>query len=121
MDQADFYDHEIAAIGKTWAELQTKWSRKQNTKSNLQEFAKEAHAAFTKLGFIANIRWENNLVIDPHTMQPHPIEIEIMGRVPGGEFKEDGVELHDHELHRHEVLKANTRNEKFLGQKEKLN
>ncbi len=119
MDQADLYDHEVAEIGKIWHELQTKWSHKTNTKANLQEFAKEAHGVFLKAGFVVNIAWEHNLVVNPVTMEPYPIEVEVMGRVPGNEHTEDGVELHDHELHRWQVLNANQRGEKFYGQKEK--
>ena len=117
MDSADLYDHEVAAIGRVWTELSGKWSRKPNSRANLQEFAKEAHDSFLKLGFVVNVMWENNLMINPETMQPFPIEIEVMGRVPGIEYTEDGVALHDHERHRDQVIKSKERGEKFLGQK----
>jgi hypothetical protein len=119
MDQADLYDHEVAKIGQAWVALQQKWSTKANTKHNLQEFAKEANDMFVRMGFVVQIKWENNLIIDPTTMQPHPIEIEVMGRVPGGEFQEEGFDMHDHEKHRWEILAANMRGEDFYGQREK--
>lgn len=122
MDIADLYDHEIAAIGPTWQKLMTRFSRLPNTRANLQELAKVANDEFLKLGFVVNVRWENNLMVDPNTMQPYPIEIEFVGRVPGGtglgELVE-GYELMDHERKRDEVLKSKDRGEAFLGQKER--
>lgn len=120
IDQADLYDHEIVAIGKVWQALSTKWSRKPNTKSNLQEFAKEANNAFIELGFVVNVMWENNLIINPATMQPYPIEIEVMGRTPGGsglgEMK-DGFELMDHERKRDQVIKSIEQGKDFYDKK----
>lgn len=124
MDQADLYDHEIAKIAPVWQQLNEKWARRPNTKANLQEFAKEASEAFLKLGFVVNIMWENNLIVNPATMQPYPIEIEFLGRVPGGSGlgeMVDGHELFDHERKRDEVLRANERGEAYLGQKERAN
>lgn len=117
MDQSDLYDHEIKQIGIVWYDLQKKWSHKPNTRDNLQEFAKEANDVFLKMGFVVNVRWENNLVINPQTMNPYPIEIEFIGRAPGTMYTEDGVELFDHELKRAEVIKATQGGEKFLGEK----
>lgn len=122
MDQADLYDSEIRRIGPVWQALNQKWASRPNTKSNLQEFAKEATEAFLKLGFVVNIRWENNLIVDPKTMKPYPIEIEFLGRVPGGSGlgeMVEGHELMDHERKRDEVLRANERGEAYLGQKER--
>lgn len=122
MDQSDLYDHEIAKIGPVWQALMQKWSRRPNTRANLQELAKEATDAFLKLGFVVNVRWENNLIVDPTTMQPYPIEIEFLGRVPGGSGLGEmsgGHELMDHERKRDEVLRANERGEAYLGQKER--
>jgi hypothetical protein len=116
IDQADLYDHEIVSIGKVWQALNAKWGPKPNTRGNLQEFAKEANAAFLDLGFVVNVMWENNLMIDPRTMQPFPIEIEILGRVPGGSGlgeQKDGFELMDHERKRDQVLKSIERGEKY--------
>jgi len=121
LDQSDLYDHEIVAIGEVWKKLMADWARKPNTKSNLQEFAKVANGEFLKLGFVVNVMWENNLIIDPSTMQPYPITIEIMGRTPGGsglgEMVDLGdgrkVELKDHERQRDQVLKSIERNEDF--------
>jgi hypothetical protein len=125
IDQADLYDHEIVAIGKVWQYLMDKWARKPNTKTNLQEFAKDANDCFLKLGFVVNVMWENNLIINPATMQPYPIEIEVMGRVPGGSglgemvVMPDGtkVELMDHERKRDQVLKSRERGEDFHDKK----
>ena len=119
MDQSDLQDHEVAQIGQAWLALQKKWSSRPNTKTNLQEFAKEANDMFVRLGFVVNIKWENNLIVNPQTMEPYPIEIEVMGRVPGSVFQEEGFDMMDHERKRWEILEANKRNEKFLGQKEK--
>lgn len=116
LDQADLYDHEIVAIGRVWQALQGKWGRKPNTKHNLQEFAKEANDAFLQLGFVVNVMWENNLIINPATMQPYPIEIEVMGRVPGGSGlgeMDSGFELMDHERKRDQVIKSIERNEQY--------
>jgi hypothetical protein len=118
MDQADLYDYEVAKISSAWVALQQKWSSKANTKHNLQEFAKEANDMFVRMGFVVNIQWENTLIIDPSTMSPYPITIEIMGRVPGTEFQEEGLDMHDHDYKKWEVLNANTRGEKYHGQKE---
>lgn len=121
IDQADLYDHEIVAIGKVWQYLMDKWARKPNTKTNLQEFAKDANDCFLKLGFVVNVMWENNLIINPATMQPYPIEIEVMGRSGASGLGEivEGHELMDHERKRREVLDANVRGEAYRGQKEK--
>lgn len=115
MDIADLYDYEIETIGIAWRDLMQKWSHRPNTKNNLQELAKDANDTFLKLGFVVNVRWENNLVINPNTMEPYPIEIEVLGRVPGTEDS-DG---YDHERKRHEVLRSKERGEDFYGQKEK--
>lgn len=120
LDQADLYDHEIVAIGKVWERLMRDWARKPNTKSNLQEFAKVANDEFLKLGFVVNVMWENNLIIDPNTMQPYPITIEVMGRTPGGSGLGEmvqGFELMDHERKRDQVLKSIERGEDFHGKK----
>lgn len=118
MDMADLYDEDIKAIGEIWKGLNDEWSRKPNTKANLQEFAKVGHERFLKAGFVVNIMWENTLIVNPATMQLYPIEIEVLGRA-GKSYGEivDGFELMDHERKRDEVLKANERGEKFLGQK----
>ena len=124
VDASDLYDHEIVAIYKKFYELQEKWRRKPNTRANLQEFAKECNGEFQKLGFVINVMWENNLIIDPKTMQPMPITIEVMGRTPGGsglgEMVDVGgqkVELMDHERKRDQVLKSKELNERFHGNK----
>lgn len=120
MDLADLYDHEVVAVGRLWKELMDRFARKPNTRANLQELAKVANDEFLKLGLVVNVRWENNLMVDPRTMQPYPIEIEVLGRVPGGtglgELVE-GHELMDHERKRFEVLRSVERNEEFYGDK----
>lgn len=121
IDQADLYDFEIKEIGKIWNELNRDWGHKPNTKKNLQEFANVAHNKFLEAGFVVNIMWENNLIINPVTMQPYPIEIEVMGRTGHSGLGEmvEGHELMDHERKRREVLDANVRGEAYRGQKEK--
>ena len=125
IDQSDLYDHEIVAIGKVWEKLMRDWARKPNTRANLQEFAKTANDEFLKLGFVVNVMWENNLIIDPSTMQPYPITIEVMGRAPGGsglgEMVDVGdgqkIELFDHERQRDQVLKSIEQNKDFYDKK----
>lgn len=125
IDQADLYDFEIKEIGKIWSQLNRDWGHKPNTKKNLQEFANVAHNKFLEAGFVVNVMWENNLIINPATMQPYPIEIEVMGRVPGGSglgemvVMPDGtkVELMDHERKRDQVLKSRERGEDFHDKK----
>lgn len=121
MDMADLYDYEIKQIGEIWGQLNQQWSHKANTRANLQEFAKSGNDAFLKAGFVVNIMWENTLIVNPNTMQPYPIEIEILGRAGTNTFneREAGFELMDHERKRDEVLKSKTRGEDFLGQKGK--
>jgi hypothetical protein len=125
VDEADLYDHEIVAIGRAWERLQKTWGHKPNTKANLQEFAKAANDEFLKLGFVVNVMWENNLIIDPSTMKPYPITIEVMGRVPGGSglgemVQVEGggkVELFDHERKRDQVLKSRERGTDYHDKK----
>lgn len=116
MDQSDLYDYEVATIGRILKELTSRWSRTTNTKQNLQEFAKAANDMFLRAGFIVNVQWENTLIAVPDVtsrsgFKPLPITIEVLGRVqPLDEF--------DHERKRREVLTANDRGEKYLGQKD---
>lgn len=114
-DIADLYDHEIARVGEIWKDLMSRFSRLANTRANLQQLAAVANDEFIKAGFVVNVRWENNLVIDPKTMQPYPIEIEILGRTPNAD--EDTIGF-DHERKRHEVLRSKERGESFYGQRE---
>ena len=123
IDASDLYDHEIVAIYQKFYEIQEKWMLKPNTRANLQEFAKECNGEFQKLGFVVNVMWENNLIVDPKTMKPMPITIEVMGRVTGGsglgEIVDLGdgkkVELFDHERKRAQVLKSIENKEDFHG------
>jgi hypothetical protein len=105
------YDWEIAKIGLIWNKLQQTWMHRPNSTSNLTEFARVAHDEFLRAGFVVNVMWENTLIIDPRTMAPMPITIEVMGRI--GEPDE-----FDHDRKRDEVLKANDRGEQFYGQKD---
>ena len=119
MDTSDLYDWEIKEIGVIWAQLQRDWGHKPNDKHTLQEFAKASNDAFLKAGFVVNVVWENTLVINPKTMQPYPIEIEVLGRAPGAKGVDDPTDGFDHERKRYEVLNANTRGERFFGEKER--
>jgi len=116
VDIADLYDWEIAKVGEIWKGLMDQFSRRPNTKANLQELATVAHDKFLEAGFIVNVRWELNLMVNPETMQPYPIEIEVMGRTPKAEMDTLGM---DHERKRHEVLRSKERGEEFYGQKGK--
>lgn len=112
MDQSDLHDYEIAQIAQIWQRLQSQFSRRVNSRQNLEEFARVAHDTFLRAGFVVNVQWENSLIINPMTMQPYPTTIEVMGRVA------EPKEGFDHERKRHEVLLSRDRNESFLGQKE---
>lgn len=121
-DIADLYDADIAQVGKVWRRLMDQFSRKPNTKANLQELARVAHEEFLKIGFVVNVVWENSLIVNPETMEAFPIEIEILGRVSGGSGLGEVVEGHelmDHERKRHEVLRSKERGEDYYGQKER--
>lgn len=126
MDGADLYDYEIAEIGRIWKELNQKWMAKQNTRSNLQEFAKDATDAFLQAGFVVNVQWENTLIMVPDIsapggMRPMPVTIEVLGRAPGIDRRSDmqqGHSLMDHEYKRAEVLQSLERGEAYLGQKD---
>lgn len=127
MDYADLYDHEIKQIGEIWKDLNKQWMAKQNTRANLQEFAKVATAKFLDAGFVVNVQWENTLIMVPDIsapggMRPMPVTIEVLGRAPGVDRRSERVEGHnlmDHEYKRHEVLRSVERGEDYLGQKGK--
>jgi len=117
MDIADLYDYEIAAIGPVWQSLMNEFSRKANTRANLEELAKRAHDEFVKIGLVVEVNTSPCLIVNPVTMETGSPEIVILGRVPGHEHPE-GM---DHEFKRHEVLRGNERGEKFHGQKGLVN
>lgn len=116
MDIADLYDYEIEIVGQVWKRLMDQFARKANTKDNLQELARVAHEEFLKAGFVVVVAWENTLIVDPKTMKPYPITIEVIGRVPGADEDKIGF---DHERKRHEVLRSKERGEAYYGQKER--
>lgn len=128
MDQADLYDYEIAEIAKIWKRLNAQWAHKQNTRANLEEFAKVANGEFLNAGFVVNVQWENTLIMVPDITAPggikaEPITIEVLGRAPGVDRrseKDQGHSLMDHEFKRDEVLKSKERGENYHGQKGKL-
>ncbi len=109
MDTSDLYDWEIQKISLIWMDLQRDWMKRPNTRQNLTQFAAVAHDEFLKAGFVVVVAWENTLMVNPTTMQPFPITIEVLGRIDSSEY--------DHERKQSEVIKANERGEKFLGQK----
>jgi len=117
MDFSELYDHEYAQVGKIWAALTQKYSRRTNSAHNLSELAREAKEEFFKVGLVVDVKWEQSLMINPNTMMAYPIELNVLGRVPGAHYEEEGTPMLDHEKKRDEVLKANARGEKFLGQK----
>ncbi|MEM3097555.1 MAG: hypothetical protein QXU32_02400 [Nitrososphaerales archaeon] len=116
MDIADLYDHEITKIGPIYRKLIQEFSRKPNTKKNLDELEKRAKEEFLKIGLIVEVNTAPALIIDPNTMRPGFPEIVIMGRVPGSPEEKYGF---DHELKRAEVLVSKERGEDFAGQKYK--
>jgi len=119
MDVADLYDHEIAKIGPIWRKLMDEFSRKSNTKENLNELARRATDEFMKAGLVIEVNVSPSLIFNPLTNQYGSPEIVILGRVPGSHFEEEGVPMLDHERKRDEVLKSRERGEDYLGQKGK--
>jgi len=118
MDIADLYDHEIAKIGPIWRKLMDEFSRKPNTRANLDELVRRATDEFLKIGLVVEVNVAPCLIFNPMTNSYNPPEIVIMGRVPGTHYEEEGVPLMDHEKKRWEVIKSRERGEDFLGQKE---
>jgi len=116
-DIADLYDHEIAAIGPIWNELMQEFSRKANTRQNLEELAKRATERFQKVGLVVEVNTSPCFIVDPVTMQTGSPEIVVLGRIPGL----DDAEGFDHEYKRHEVLRSKERGEKFHGQNSPVN
>lgn len=119
MDIADLYDHEIAKIGPIWRDLMTEFSRRANTRGNLEELAKRATERFQKIGLVVEVNTAPCMVYNPMTGATGSPEIVILGRIPGWQYEEEGVPLMDHEFKRHEVLTARDRGEDFMGQREK--
>ena len=117
MDISDLYDHEIAKIGPIWQRLMTEFSRKPSTRKNLDELSRRAADEFLKIGLVAQVDITPCIVVNPATMETGSPVIDIVGRVPGTHYAEDGAVLFDHERKRDEVLRSRERGEDFLGQK----
>lgn len=105
----DLYDWEMAHIEQVIApKLYMEFSRKRNTPKELEEFQKVAFDEFLKIGLVVEVNIAKAL------FDIGPPDIEIIRRVPGHSDNKYG---HDHEAHRVEVLKGNSRGEKYLGEK----
>lgn len=112
MDSADLYDHEIMKIGVIYRELMAKYARKHNTRMNIEEFVKEAHDKFLKIGLVTEIGTTEAL------LGIGPPSITVVARTPGSIEDTEG---YDHERKRHEVLDSKVRGERFRGEKETYN
>lgn len=107
--EVDLYDWEIAHIGQVINPVLAPFMRKANTIENLSEFTKVAFDEFLKIGLVVDINTNKAL------LGVGPPDIQITSRVPGHADNKYG---HDHEMHRTEVLKGNSRGEKYLGEKD---
>jgi hypothetical protein len=119
MDVNDLYDHEIARIGPVWQGLMREFSRRANTRANLEELQKRAAAEFLRIGLVVEVNTAPCMIANPVTMRTGPPEVVIIGRAPGIDHTEQGFGMFDHELKRHEVLTARDRGEDFMGQRDK--
>ena len=119
MDVNDLYDHEIARVGPVWQGLMREFSRRPNTRANLEELVKRASEEFLKIGLVVEVNTAPCMIMNPMTMQTGSPEVVIIGRAPGRDYVEDGFGMFDHELKRHEVLTARDRGEDFMGQRDK--
>lgn len=108
MDISDLQDDEIKDVYLYVQGLTQKWARKPSTQRNLEEMCKEAEAAMHKKGILIKMHLQDLLV------GGYPV-LEIIGKLDTHEAQYG----FDHEKKRHDVLKANERGEKFLGQKGK--
>jgi len=94
-----------------------KWSKRANTRANLEEMAKEAHDLFLRVNLIVEIDIFPCLIVDPWTQQSGEPVISILGHVEGTRTALDPSDGFDHERKRHDVLISKERNEEFRGQK----
>jgi hypothetical protein len=118
MDVTEVYDYEMKKIGEVWASLVAEFSKRPNTRANLEELSKRAAEAFQRIGFVVEVNTIPCLIADANGNTGAP-EIVLIGRVPGTHYQEDGVTMFDHELKRAEVLTARERGERFAGEKDK--
>lgn len=117
MDLADLYDYEIKQVAIVWKGLMDEFSKRSNTRKNLDELSKRASDEFLKIGLVVEVDTTPTLIFNPTTMSYGSPVINILGRVPGTHYEEEGVFVMDHERKRDEVIKSRERGEDFLGQK----
>lgn len=117
MDMSDLYDYEIKAVAQVWQKLMVEFSKKTNTRANLDELSKRASDEFLKIGLVVEVDTTPTLIFNPNTMSYGSPVINVLGRVPGQQYEEDGHFLMDHERKMQEVRTAKERGEDFLGQK----
>jgi len=112
VDLSDLYDEEIARIPRVWQQLMAEFSKRPNTKGNLEELAKRANEEFLKIGLIVEVNTLPTLIFDPYKNEYGNPEITILGRIPGT------ISEFDHEKKGWEVVKSRDRGEDYLGQKD---
>lgn len=107
-DIIDLYDHDVEVLGKIWADVQMKFSRLANSRKNLDELEKVMVDHCLQVGLIVRVHTSECL------MGIGPVTVEPIGRLSDAH---EG--FFDHERKRAEVLLSKTKNETFLGEKEK--
>ena len=105
----DLYDWEVKHIQQTiYPEMARKFFAKQANESTLEDLRKWAEEEFFKIGLVVTVDTAAAY------LNCGPPEITVQARVPGHSDSKYG---HDHSRHRQEVLEANNRGERYLGEK----
>lgn len=100
---ADLHDEDIKKIGEIYGEMMRKFGQRPNNQYWLNEMVSWAEDAYYKAGFKVAFDLQNCFFGEPPIMS-------VLGKVtPDYDF--------DHDQKRWEVLKANERGEKYLGEK----
>src|SRR5690606_23691517 len=97
MDQADMTDGDVQRIARVWRDLMAKYARREATRYNLDELAREAQSRFFEIGLVAQVD------VAKAYLGVGPPELTIMSYVPGHEYHKYGT---DHELKHREINMA---------------
>lgn len=108
-DYNDLYDADMPKIARAWQPVEQKWDdagRDMKKPGLYGELKKMAEENLFKAGYRGTLTY---------SIMKNELVMEVHGRVEGAAEYEHGF---DHEKKRAEVLKANERGEKWLGQKD---